>query len=155
MPKKTSPKDQDNMPAFLAAIGSGLPSSVTAMNGEEISLGKITWRKRIAAMAIVSEVYDSIWGGAKSADYTMVEAMRTLLTDCPNHLTSLVEIATGKDRDFIMDQFDDDSILKVALPFFGESISTRDKMMLTLMPEMALSQKAQEMATTNGTEESG
>ncbi len=104
MPKKTLPKESDNMSAFLTAVNSGLPSSVTALNGEAISLGKISWRMRIAAMAIVSEVYDSIWGD-RGEQYTMVDAMKTLLTDCPNHLTSLVEIATGKDRDFILDQF--------------------------------------------------
>jgi len=140
MPTENHPSSEGKRElAFADAIESGLPKTVETVNGETITVPKISWRMRITGLKIISEVYNEIFRGTEEGEkFTLTDAYSAIVTRCPEYLTKLVSLVIGQSEEWVLDNLDDTTVLEVALPFFVRSISIRDRMMREMVPEIGL-----------------
>jgi len=93
-------------------------------SGEQIELPKLTWKREIKVYKLIGEAIDKIptlkdiQGDLKTGD--LVKIVSSLLIQLPEEITKIVEVLTGKSKEWIEEHMTFDDISNLIFPFFNK-----------------------------------
>jgi len=114
-----------------------LDMKVTTINGDELSVPKLSWGKELKLIQIIrkgmSELEDTMKPDAEGLN--VVNIMTKILEVAPGHITEFVSLVLEQDEQWVQDNLDMPEIFGVIVPLLRTRLNLAQQKVQSYMPE--------------------